>query len=118
MSMTTVRSRRLSRASCRKKGHIDALINNAGIPGSAPVEEMPMGDFRQTMETNFFGAMRCMKAVIPSMRERESGCIVNVTSVAGQFGWSPQGAYAASKWALEGLSECLAQELSPFKVCP
>jgi NAD(P)-dependent dehydrogenase (short-subunit alcohol dehydrogenase family) len=100
----------------QEKGHIDALINNAGIPGSAPVEEMPMGDFRQTMETNFFGAMRCMKAVIPSMRERESGCIVNVTSVAGQFGWSPQGAYAASKWALEGLSECLAQELSPFKV--
>ena len=50
------------------------------------------------------------------MRERQSGCIVNVTSVAGQFGWACQGAYAASKWALEGLSECLAQELSPFKV--
>jgi NAD(P)-dependent dehydrogenase (short-subunit alcohol dehydrogenase family) len=100
----------------QEKGHIDALINNAGIGGGGPVEEAPMGIFREIMETNFFGALRCMKAVLPSMRDRQSGCIVNVTSVAGQFGMSPQGAYAASKWALEGLSECLAQELSPFKV--
>jgi NAD(P)-dependent dehydrogenase (short-subunit alcohol dehydrogenase family) len=100
----------------QENGHIDALINNAGIGGGGPVEEAPMRVFRKTMETNFFGALRCMKAVLPSMRERQSGCIVNVTSVAGQFGLSPQGAYAASKWALEGLSECLAHELSPFKV--
>jgi NAD(P)-dependent dehydrogenase (short-subunit alcohol dehydrogenase family) len=100
----------------QEKGHIDALINNAGIGGGGPVEEAPMGIFREIMETNFFGALRCMKAVLPSMRDRQSGCIVNVTSVAGQFGMSPQGAYAASKWALEGLSECLAQELSPFKI--
>jgi NAD(P)-dependent dehydrogenase (short-subunit alcohol dehydrogenase family) len=75
-----------------------------------------MGIFRQTMETNFFGALRCMKAVLPSMRERQSGCIVNVSSIAGQLGLSPTDAYTASKWALEGLSECLAQELSPFRV--
>ena len=100
----------------QEKGHIDALINNAGIAGGGPVEEAPIDVFRQIMETNFFGALRCTKAVLPSMRERQSGCIVNVTSVAGQFGWACQGAYAASKWALEGLSECLAQELSPFKV--
>ena len=77
----------------QENGHIDALINNAGIGGSGPVEEAPMRVFRKTMETNFFGALRCMKAVLPSMRERQSGCIVNVTSVAGQFGLSPQGAY-------------------------
>ena len=100
----------------KEKGHIDVLVNNAGISGGGPVELVPIGTFRQIMETNFFGALRCIKAVVPSMRQRQSGCIVNITSVAGQFGMSPQGPYAASKWALEGLSECLAQELSPFNV--
>src|SRR5947209_5686338 len=91
-----------------KAGCIDALVNNAGISGGGPVELVPIGVFRQIMETNFFGALRCIKAVVPSMRERRSGCIINITSVAGQFGMSPQGPYAASKWALEGLTECLA----------
>jgi NAD(P)-dependent dehydrogenase (short-subunit alcohol dehydrogenase family) len=100
----------------KENGHIDVLVNNAGISGRGPVELVPIGTFRQIMETNFFGAIRCIKAVVPSMRQRQSGCIVNITSVAGQFGMSPQGPYAASKWALEGLSECLAQELSPFNV--
>ena len=100
----------------KESGQIDVLVNNAGIGGGGPVELVPVATFRQIMETNFFGGLRCIKAVVPSMRERKSGCIVNVTSVAGQFGMSPQGPYAASKWALEGLSECLAQELSPFNV--
>ena len=93
-----------------------ALVNNAGIGVRGPIELTPVAVFRQVMETNFFGGLRCTKAVMPSMRERRSGCIINVTSVAGQFGMSPQGAYASSKWAFEGLSECLAQELSPFNV--
>jgi len=97
-------------------GHIDALVNNAGIGGGGPIEEAPLDFFRQVMETNFFGALRCIKAVLPSMREKRSGCIVNVTSLSGRFGWSPQGAYASSKWALEGLSECLAQEVRPFGI--
>jgi NAD(P)-dependent dehydrogenase (short-subunit alcohol dehydrogenase family) len=100
----------------KEKSHIDVLVNNAGISGGGPVELVPIDVFRKTMETNFFGGLRCIKAVVPSMRQRQSGCIVNITSVAGQFGMSPQGAYAASKWAFEGLSECLAQELSPFNV--
>lgn len=100
----------------KEKGQIDVLVNNAGIGGGGPVEEAPIAVFRQIMETNFFGGLRCIKAVVPSMRERQSGCIVNVTSVAGQFGTSPQAAYASSKWAFEGLSECLAQELKPFNV--
>jgi NAD(P)-dependent dehydrogenase (short-subunit alcohol dehydrogenase family) len=95
---------------------IDVLVNNAGVSGTGPVELVPIGAFRQTMETNFFGALRCVKAVVPSMRQRQSGCIVNISSVAGQFGMAPLGPYAASKWALEGLSECLAQELRPFNI--
>jgi NAD(P)-dependent dehydrogenase (short-subunit alcohol dehydrogenase family) len=100
----------------KEKGHIDVLVNNAGIGARGYIEEAPIAVFRQVMETNFFGGLRCTKAVVPSMRERRSGCIINITSVAGQFGLPPQGAYAASKWAFEGLSECLAQELSPFNV--
>jgi NAD(P)-dependent dehydrogenase (short-subunit alcohol dehydrogenase family) len=72
--------------------------------------------FRRIMETNFFGGLRCIKAVVPGMRERRSGCIINVTSVAGRLGSSPQGPYAASKWAFEGLSEVLATELKPFGI--
>jgi NAD(P)-dependent dehydrogenase (short-subunit alcohol dehydrogenase family) len=99
-----------------EKGQIDVLVNNAGIGARGYIEEAPIAVFRQVMETNFFGGLRCIKAVVPSMRERKSGCIINITSVAGQFGMPPQGPYAASKWAFEGLSECLAQELSPFNV--
>jgi NAD(P)-dependent dehydrogenase (short-subunit alcohol dehydrogenase family) len=80
------------------------------------VEEVPMDFFRQMMETNFFGALRCMKAVIPSMRERRQGCIINVTSVAGRVAMAPQAPYTASKFALEALSECLAQEIKAFNV--
>lgn len=99
-----------------ESGQVDVLVNNAGIGARGYVEEAPISVFRQVMETNFFGGVRCIQAVLPSMRERRSGCIVNITSVAGQFGMPPQGPYAASKWAFEGLSECLAQELSPFNV--
>jgi len=97
-------------------GCIDVLVNNAGIGNSGAVEELPIADFRATMETNFFGALRCMQAVIPGMRERGSGCIVNITSVAGRFASAPQAAYASSKFALEALSECLAQEMKAFGV--
>jgi len=99
-----------------ERGHIDVLVNNAGVGGGGAVEEVSMDFFRQTMETNFFGALRCIKAVIPSMRERRQGCIINVTSVAGRVAIASQAPYAASKFALEAVSECLAQEMKTFNV--
>ena len=96
--------------------NIDVLVNNAGIERNGSIEELPFEDFRAVMETNYFGAIRCIQAVIPRMRERESGCIVNVTSIAGRLSSSPLAPYTASKHALEALSECLAQEMKPFNV--
>jgi NAD(P)-dependent dehydrogenase (short-subunit alcohol dehydrogenase family) len=97
-------------------GPIDILVNNAGISGVDAIEETPLDMFRHVMETNFFGGLRCIKAVIPSMRERRRGTIVNVTSVAGRIAMAAHASYAASKWAFEALSECLAQEMRAFNV--
>jgi NAD(P)-dependent dehydrogenase (short-subunit alcohol dehydrogenase family) len=99
-----------------QSGRIDVLVNNAGIGMHGSVEELPIAEFRRTMETNFFGALRCIQAVVPGMRERRNGCIVNVTSVAGRVSIAPQAPYSASKWALEAASEALAQEVKPFGV--
>ncbi|MBA3974465.1 MAG: oxidoreductase [Candidatus Solibacter sp.] len=95
---------------------IDVLINNAGIERHGSTEELCLDDFRSIMETNYFGAIRCIQKVLPAMRQRRNGCIINVTSVAGKIAASPLGAYAASKHALEALSETLAQEMQPFGV--
>jgi NAD(P)-dependent dehydrogenase (short-subunit alcohol dehydrogenase family) len=100
----------------KEMGPIDVLINNAGIERVGSVEELPLAEFRAVMETNYFGVIRCVQAVLPAMRERRSGSIVNVGSIAGRIAVSPQAPYTASKFALEALSECLAQEVKPFNI--
>jgi NAD(P)-dependent dehydrogenase (short-subunit alcohol dehydrogenase family) len=104
------------REAISEAGRIDVLVNNAGIATMGSVEESALSEFRSVMETNFFGALRCIQAVLPGMRERRSGCIVNISSVAGRFSTAPQAAYASSKWALEALSEALAQEVKAFGI--
>ena len=89
---------------------VDALVNNAGIYSINAVEDESLDRFRQVMETNYLGAVRCTKQVLPAMRARGSGCIVNITSVAGRIAFGATSAYNASKFALEAFSECLAQE--------
>ena len=97
-------------------GAVDILVNNAGVERAGSIEEQSMDDFRATMETNYFGALRCIKAVVPQMRQRRSGTIVNISSVAGSFSHPPMTAYCASKWALEAMSESLACEMKTFGV--
>ena len=97
-------------------GHVDVLVNNAGVGGNAVVEECPPSMYLDVMNVNLCGAIRCAAAVLPGMRERGRGTIVNVTSVVGKFGSVGQAPYVASKWAFEGVSEELAHEVAPFGV--
>jgi NAD(P)-dependent dehydrogenase (short-subunit alcohol dehydrogenase family) len=97
-------------------GPLDVLVNNAGIECFGSIEELSIDDFRAVMETNYFGALRCIKSVVPQMRERRRGTIINISSVAGTFSHPPATPYCASKWALEALSEGLACEMKTFGV--
>lgn len=103
-------------AAITESNPIDVLVNNAGVETKGSIEELDLSEFKRVMETNYFGALRCIKAVLPQMRERRNGCIINVTSVAGRISSSPLGPYAASKFALEALSEALAQEAKMFNI--
>ena len=103
-------------AAVREAGPVDVLVNNAGIGGASPLELTPEAEHRQMFETNYFGAVSCIQAVLPSMRERRSGCIVNITSAVGLLATPNQIPYSASKWALECLGEALAHEVYRFGV--
>lgn len=100
----------------KEMGEIDVLVNNAGIERMGSVEETSLADFRVVMETNYFGVIRCIQAVVPAMRKRKSGCIINITSVAGRIASPSMSPYSASKFALEALSEILAQEVKSFGI--
>ncbi len=100
----------------QENGPLDVLVNNAGVERHGSVEELTMGDFKDVMETNFFGVLRCTKALLPSMRTNRNGCIINIASVSGKIATSPLSAYCASKYALEAMSEALAQEVKSFNI--
>ncbi len=90
---------------------VDVLVNNAGIFSINAVEDESLEQYQRVMDTNYFGAVRCVKQVLPAMRKRGSGCIINVTSIAGRVAFFASSAYAASKFALEAFTESLAQEV-------
>jgi NAD(P)-dependent dehydrogenase (short-subunit alcohol dehydrogenase family) len=104
------------RAATARFGRIDVLVNNAGFSILGAVEETSERDLRETMETMFFGAALLTRAVVPAMRERRSGTIVQITSMGGLTTAPGFGAYCAAKHALEGLSECMSKELAPHGV--
>jgi NAD(P)-dependent dehydrogenase (short-subunit alcohol dehydrogenase family) len=97
-------------------GKIDVLVNNAGIGAGAPIEELPEELLRTIFETNFFGAMRMMRLVLPTMRQALNGAIVNISSISGRLAHPNGSAYSGSKFALEAASECLALEVRRFNI--
>jgi len=99
-----------------REGSVDVLVNNAGIGGATPLELVPEDEHRAMFEANYWGPIRMIQAVLPSMRERRSGCIVNVTSIAGRVATPNQIPYSASKHALAAASEALAHEVAAFGI--
>jgi NAD(P)-dependent dehydrogenase (short-subunit alcohol dehydrogenase family) len=99
-----------------EKKSIDVVVNNAGYGLMGSVEDSSLDEIKAQFETNFFGAIRVMKEVIPIMRKQKTGTIVNVSSVAGRIGFPMGSAYVSSKFALEGLSESMVYELKQFGI--
>lgn len=100
----------------KKEGKLDVLVNNAGMGITGPIEDTPTDKMRAVFNTNFFGAIDVMKAVLPQMRKQKSGTIINVTSIAGYMGLPFRGIYSASKSALEIVTEATSMEVKNFGI--
>jgi NAD(P)-dependent dehydrogenase (short-subunit alcohol dehydrogenase family) len=100
----------------KKEGRLDVLINNAGMGITGPIEDTPTDEMRKVFDTNLFGAIDVMKAVLPQMRKQKSGIILNVTSIAGYMGLPFRGLYSASKGALELITEATSMEVKKLGI--
>jgi NAD(P)-dependent dehydrogenase (short-subunit alcohol dehydrogenase family) len=99
-----------------KEGRLDVLVNNAGMGITGPIEETPTDEIRAVFNTNLFGAIDMMKAVLPQMRKQKAGIIINITSIAGYMGLPFRGFYSATKGALELVSEAMSMEVKSFGI--
>jgi NAD(P)-dependent dehydrogenase (short-subunit alcohol dehydrogenase family) len=111
-----VRDAESVRAAVARAGELDAVVNNAALTGSGPLETYPLERFAQVLDVNTLGALRVAQAVLPRWRERGSGVLVNISSVQGKIGTPLEGPYAASKHALEAMSESMHFELGHFGI--
>lgn len=100
----------------KNEGKLDVLINNAGMGITGPIEDTPTDEMRKVFDTNLFGAIDVMKAVLPQMRHQKSGLIINITSIAGYLGLPFRGIYSASKGALEIVTEATRMEVKQFGI--
>lgn len=100
----------------QKEGKIDIVVNNAGVGITGPLEEIPISEIKNNFETNFFGPIEVMKAVLPHMRSQKSGLIINITSIAAYMGLPYRSIYSASKGALELITEALRMEVKDFGI--
>ena len=99
-----------------KENRIDVLVNNAGTGITGPIEEVPEEEMKRNFDTNFFGPINVIKAVLPAMRQQQSGLIINITSIAGYMGLPYRGIYSASKGALELITEAFRMEIKEFGI--
>jgi NAD(P)-dependent dehydrogenase (short-subunit alcohol dehydrogenase family) len=99
-----------------RAGRVEIVVNNAGIGGGGPIEDVPVDWAKTLFETNYFGVIRMTQAVLPTMRQQRSGAIVNISSIAGRVAIAGHGHYCAVKHALEAASEALAQEVQGFGI--